>query len=158
MLNPGDKAPNFSLPNQDGNPVSLADFKGKVVLLYFYPKDLTPGCTVEACDARDAVSTESLPEDFVILGVSADKPEMHRKFIKKHGLNFTLLSDTSYEMLQAYGAWGEKKIFGKTTLGIKRITYLIDGHGRILKAYDNVQAKNHIASVVEDYRLIKSKS
>jgi peroxiredoxin Q/BCP len=158
MLKEGQKAPNFKLPDQDGKTVSLSYYKGKAVLLYFYPKDMTPGCTIEACDARDAIVSKAIPKEMIVLGVSADKPDKHQKFISKYDLNFTLLSDESHEVLDKYGAWNEKRSFGKTFFGIVRTTYLIGKDGKILKIYKNVKAKGHIDKVIEDYKLLVAKN
>jgi len=142
----GDKAPPFSLKNQDGETVKLGDFKGRWVVLYFYPKDDTPGCTIEACDFTTGIKDfEKL--DAVVLGCSPDSPEAHRKFIAKHKLKITLLSDPSHEVLERYGAWGEKNMYGKITLGVIRSTVVIDPAQKIVHHYRKVSAKGHAEAV-----------
>src|SRR5690242_18483614 len=142
----GDKAPAFTLKNQDDENVKLSDFKGRWVVLYFYPKDDTPGCTIEACDFTAGIKDfEKL--DAVVLGCSPDSPEMHRKFIAKHKLKITLLSDPSHEVLEKYGAWGEKNMYGKVTVGVIRSTVLIDPAGKVVHHYRKVSAKGHAESV-----------
>ncbi|MFP4330246.1 MAG: thioredoxin-dependent thiol peroxidase, partial [Spirochaetaceae bacterium] len=135
MLEVGDKAPDFTLPDQDGKEVRLADYAGKRVILYFYPKDDTPGCTKEACSIRDTFPALS-EKDAVVFGISADSVESHRKFKAKHNLPFTLLSDPDKQVIQAYGAWGTKKMYGKEYEGIMRYTYLIAPDGTVEKAFD----------------------
>ena len=142
----GKKAPAVSLPNQDGKRFSLEDFKGHWVVLYFYPKDDTPGCTAEACEF-----TSSL-KDFerlhaVVLGVSPDTPESHRKFIEKNKLKFQLLSDESHKVLSKYGAWGTKKMYGKSFQGAIRSTVLIDPQGRVVHPWPKVSPKGHAKEV-----------
>jgi len=142
----GKKAPEFTLKNQDEKDVSLKDFKGKWVVLYFYPKDDTPGCTTEACDFRDNFrQLESL--NAVVLGVSADSPESHRNFIKKYNLNLTLLSDPERKVMETYGAWGVKKANGKETKGVTRSTVLIDPKGTIAHHWPNVTPSGHAEEV-----------
>lgn len=141
------QAPNFTLQNENGESVSLQDYQGKNVILYFYPKDLTPGCTTQACDFRDRY------EDFsdvnaVILGVSLDDAAKHTKFIEKHGLPFSLLVDASHEVSQAYGVWTLKKNFGKEYMGIERSTFLINEQGIVEKEWRKVRVKNHIEDVL----------
>lgn len=137
-LSAGDKAPDFSLPSDDGATVSLADLRGKHVVLYFYPRDNTPGCTKEACDFRDAL--EQLEADgAVVLGVSGDSLKSHGKFREKYDLNFPLLSDESTEMMEAYGVWREKKMYGRSSMGIVRSTFLIGPDGTILEVWDGVR-------------------
>jgi thioredoxin-dependent peroxiredoxin len=143
----GKAAPQFTLQNEKGEQVSLTDFKGKHVVLYFYPKDMTPGCTTEACDFRDAY------EDFsslnaVILGVSMDDANRHTKFIDKHGLPFSLLVDDNHEVAEAYGVWVLKKNFGKEYMGIERTTFLIDEDGIVKQEWRKVKVKNHIEDVL----------
>lgn len=142
----GQKVPDFSLVNDKGEYVQLADFRGKNVILYFYPKDMTPGCTTEACDFRDK------HEDFsqlnaVILGVSPDNVQKHTKFIDKHGLPFTLLVDEDHAVAEAYGVWVLKKMYGREYMGIERSTFLIDTDGNLIKAWRKVRVKNHIEEV-----------
>jgi peroxiredoxin Q/BCP len=151
MINIGEKAPQFSLKNQDGVEISLRDLKGKWVVLYFYPKDNTPGCTVEACDFSVA-----LP-DFkelgaVILGVSPDSPKSHQGFIQKQNIAFTLLSDEDTEVAKAYDVWKLKQNYGKEYMGIERSTFLIDAEGNIAKIWRKVSVKGHsdeVKSVIE---------
>lgn len=143
----GQPAPQFELLNEKGETVRLADFKGKNVVLYFYPKDMTPGCTTEACDFRDAY------EDFselnaVILGVSMDDANRHTKFIEKHGLPFSLLVDSDHAVCEAYGVWVLKKNFGKEYMGIERSTFLIDEEGIVKQEWRKVRVKNHIEDVL----------
>ncbi|WP_106494563.1 thioredoxin-dependent thiol peroxidase [Lentibacillus sp. Marseille-P4043] len=139
----GKLAPDFTLPNQDGEHVSLADFKGKHVVLYFYPKDMTPGCTTEACDFRD--QHESFGElDAVIIGVSPDPVDRHQKFIDKHDLPFLLLADEDHKVAEEYGAWKLKKNFGKESYGIERSTFIIDKEGKLQKEFRKVQVKGHV--------------
>ena len=146
MLNIGDQAPAFSLPNQDNVEISLRDLEGKWVVLYFYPKDSTPGCTTEACDF-----TAALPqfEDLgaVILGVSPDSTTSHQKFIAKQKLEITLLSDTTTSVAQNYGVWQLKKFCGKEYMGIVRSTFLIDPSGKIAHSWSNVKVKEHANEV-----------
>ena len=141
------QAPNFTLQNENGEQVSLQDYKGKNVILYFYPKDLTPGCTTQACDFRDHY------EDFsdlnaVILGVSLDDAAKHTRFIEKHGLPFSLLVDSEHEVAQSYGVWTLKKNFGKEYMGIERTTFLINEQGIVEKEWRKVRVKNHIEDVL----------
>lgn len=136
------QAPDFTLNNQNGEPVSLSDFRGNYVVLYFYPKDMTPGCTTQACNFRDDYPTyEGL--DAVILGVSADDETRHTKFIAKHDLPFSLLADTEHKVCEQYGVWVLKKMFGKEYYGIERSTFLIDKEGNIVKEWRKVKVKDH---------------
>lgn len=151
MLEVGNKAPEFTLKDSEGKEHSLSDYSGKWVLIYFYPKDMTPGCTVEACSMRDAQPDFS-KLDAVVLGVSKDSEASHAKFQEKHDLNFTLLSDESTEMIQAYEAWGEKSMFGKKYMGINRISYLINPAGEIAKVYTKVSPKTHTEEVLKDLK------
>jgi len=149
MLEVGKKAPAFNLPDQDGKMHKLSDYAGKWVLVYFYPKDSTPGCTKEACAIRDYWS------DFktigaVVLGVSKDSVKSHRKFADKHELPFTLLSDESTEMIQEYDAWQKKKMAGREYMGIVRISYLVDPKGKVAKVYPKVKPPEHAAEVLAD--------
>ncbi|OCG69631.1 thioredoxin-dependent thiol peroxidase [Gilliamella sp. Occ3-1] len=158
MVNPlkeGEKAPQFSLPDQDGELVSLNDFKGKRVLIYFYPKAMTPGCTVQACNLRD-FSDEFTKYNVVILGISTDKPEKLSRFIEKELLNFTLLSDENHEVAQVFGTWGEKEFMGKTYDGIHRISFLIGEDGKIEKVFNDFKTANH-HEVVLNYLKTHSK-
>lgn len=136
------QAPDFTLNNQNGEAVSLSDFRGNNVVLYFYPKDMTPSCTTQACNFRDDYSTyEAL--DAVILGVSADDAARHTKFIAKHDLPFSLLADTEHKVCEQYGVWTLKKMFGKEYYGIERSTFLIDKEGNIVKEWRKVKVKDH---------------
>jgi len=140
----GEKAPDFILQNQDGESVSLAQYKGKNIVLYFYPKDMTPGCTTQACDFRDQY--DAFTElNTVIIGISPDPIERHQKFIVKHDLPFQLLADTEHEVAERYGVWKLKKMFGKEFYGIERSTFIIDRDGIIQKEYRKVRVKGHIA-------------
>lgn len=150
-LTEGEKAPAFSLPDQDGKTHKLSDYKGKWVLLYFYPKDMTPGCTIEACTLRDNYDGFTKLKA-VVLGVSADSPAKHTKFIEKHELPFTLLSDESKEMLKSYGVWAKKKMMGREYMGILRNSYLIDPKGTIAKVYEGVKPNQHAKEVLQDLK------
>lgn len=150
-LKTGDKAPFFSAPDQDGNIVSLDSLLGRKVILYFYPRDNTPGCTAEACSLRDG--RDDLAEmGFVIIGVSPDSVASHDKFRAKHSLNFTLLSDADKAIATAYGVWGEKKFMGKTVTGIRRTTFVIDETGVIERVFDKVDTKNHWQQIAGSYK------
>lgn len=149
MLSPGDKAPAFSLPSDSGETVRLADLKGKRVVLYFYPKDDTSGCTVEACEFRDTWSSVRAA-GAVILGVSPDGAESHRKFRHKHSLPFPLLVDQDHAVAERYGAWGEKSMYGRKYQGILRTTVIIDGDGRIQRIFPRVKPKGHAAQVLAE--------
>lgn len=148
MLKEGDKAPDFKLPSDDGKTVSLKEFRGKKVVLYFYPKDNTPGCTTEACSFRDAYDL-FLEKGAVVIGVSADDGVSHQKFRKKFGLPFYLLSDTSHTVLKEYGAWGRKSMYGKSFMGIIRSTFIIDEKGRISKVFPKVSPEGHAEEVLK---------
>jgi Peroxiredoxin len=144
MLNPGDKAPYFELPDQDGNKVKLTDYAGKNLVLYFYPKDDTSGCTKEACSFRDNLpSFEGI--NAAVVGVSPDPVKSHRKFADKHSLNFTLLSDENKDMLTEYGVWKEMTRCGKQFMGVERTTYLIDDKGVIKQIFNKVKVDGHTA-------------
>lgn len=148
MIEVGKKAPAFTLPDQDGKKVSLRELEGSWVVLYFYPKDDTPGCTVEACEFTDGVKAfEKLGA--VVLGVSADSPESHRKFAEKHGLRIRLLSDADKKTMRAYGAFGEKTLYGRKFEGIIRSTVLIDPSGKVAHHWKTVKAKGHAEKVRE---------
>jgi peroxiredoxin Q/BCP len=144
----GNKAPAFKLPASNGKTVSLADFKGKIVVLYFYPKDNTSGCTTEAKDFRDAMS-KLKRKGVVVLGVSKDSIASHQKFIAKHDLNFLLLADEDVKVHGKYGAWGEKNMYGKKVMGTIRSTFIIDGDGRVQKIFAKVRVKGHVDAVIE---------
>ena len=141
-LSAGTTAPDFSLQNQDDQPPTLHDFKGKKVLLYFYPKAMTPGCTVQACGLRDS-KTELDEKNVVVLGVSIDPVKRLPKFIERDQLNFTLLSDEDHAVADAFGVWGEKKFMGKTYDGLHRISFLIDENGIIEHVFDKFKTKDH---------------
>ena len=143
-LKAGDKAPAFSLKNTEGKTVKLSDFKGKKLALYFYPRDMTPGCTKEACGFRDDYA-ELKKRGVEVVGVSADDQTSHQKFTEKYSLPFTLLSDPDHSMMEKYGAWGEKTNYGKTVEGVLRSTFVIDADGRIEQALYNVKATGHVA-------------
>ncbi|KOP30242.1 peroxiredoxin [Exiguobacterium sp. BMC-KP] len=142
------QAPTFTLPNAQGDSISLEDYRGKKVVLYFYPKDSTPGCTTEACDFRDA--TQAFEENnTVILGVSADSQKRHQNFIAKYELPFQLLSDVDHEVCEQYGVWQLKKNYGKEYFGIVRSTFLIDESGEIVKEWRSVKVKDHVAEALQ---------
>jgi peroxiredoxin Q/BCP len=148
MIQEGRKAPAFSLKDDNGNTVKLSAFKGKKVVLYFYPRDNTPGCTKEACGFRD-VYDSILAKGAVVIGVSSDSAESHRKFRERHGLPFYLLADQEHRAAEAYGAWAEKKLYGKTFFGIVRSTFLIDEKGKIIKVFPKVKPENHGREILE---------
>jgi thioredoxin-dependent peroxiredoxin len=142
MLSVGDKAPDFKTTNQDGEKVALSDFKGQKVVLYFYPKDDTPGCTKEACSFRDGWS-KFHRKKIAVLGVSADDEKSHKKFAEKFSLPFPLLADTDKKIVKDYGAWGEKNMYGRKFMGIRRVTYLIDEKGKIAAVWPKVKPEGH---------------
>jgi peroxiredoxin Q/BCP len=143
-LAPGDKAPDFTLPDADGNQVSLAALRGQRVIIYFYPAAMTPGCTKQACDFRDSKADLS-QAGFAVLGISPDSPAKLAKFRDKEGLTFPLLSDPGHEVLEAYGAYGEKTMYGRTTVGVIRSTFVVDADGKIEQARYGVKATGHVA-------------
>lgn len=148
MLSPGDKAPEFTLPDSNGTPVRLKELRGKKVVLYFYPRDLTPGCTKEACSFNDALA--SLRKlGAVILGVSADTVESHRKFAEKYGLQFQLLSDEGKEVIKAYGVWQKKSLYGRNFMGIVRTTFVIDEKGTIRAVFPKVKVEGHAEEILK---------
>jgi peroxiredoxin Q/BCP len=151
MLKEGDQAPNFTLKNEQDQDITLGNFKGKKVVLYFYPKDNTPGCTKEACSFRD-VYDDILEAGAVVIGVSKDSASLHQKFKEKHNLPFYLLSDTDHSVIESYGSWQEKKMFGKTSLGIVRSTFIIDENGIIIKTYEKVKPDQHGEEVLKVLR------
>ncbi|MFO0743621.1 MAG: thioredoxin-dependent thiol peroxidase [Candidatus Paceibacterota bacterium] len=151
MLKINQKAPEFNLPDQSGEMHNLKMYKGKKVLLYFYPKDDTPGCTTEACSFRDNLKDLS-SLGLVVLGVSKDSVASHAKFAKKYDLNFPILSDETGDVIEAYGAWGKKKFMGREYMGILRMSFLIDQNGKIEKIYEEVKPKEHVGEVKEDVK------
>lgn len=145
MINPlkaGDEAPPFSLSDQDGEEISSKDYKGQRILIYFYPKAMTPGCTVQACNLRDNFD-ELKKYDVAVIGISTDKPEKLSRFAEKELLNFTLLSDEDHQIAQKFGVWGEKEFMGKTYDGIHRISFLIGKDGKVEHVFDNFKTSNH---------------
>ncbi len=150
MLKEGTTAPAFKTTDQNGESVSLKDLRGQKVVLYFYPKDDTPGCTKEACSFRDAYS-KFKKKDITVLGVSPDKEAAHKKFVTKYQLPFTLLADTDHSIAEAYGVWGEKKFMGRTYLGVHRTTFLIDEKGKIRKIFEQVKPEDHASEVLEAF-------
>ncbi|MBI2550931.1 thioredoxin-dependent thiol peroxidase [Candidatus Uhrbacteria bacterium] len=152
----GSKAPAFFLPDHNGTIHSLADYQGKWVLLYFYPKDDTPGCTTEACAIRDEWKSFK-KAGIVVLGVSKDSVKSHKKFVEKFDLPFTILADEEKEVIRKYKAWGEKKFMGRIYEGIMRWSYLIDPDGRIAKVYENVKPAEHAGEVLADVKERSSK-
>ena len=142
----GEKAPDLTLPAADGSTVSLADLRGKHVVVYFYPAAMTPGCTKQACDFRDSLDALAA-QGYTVLGVSPDKPEKLAKFVERDGLTFPLLSDPSKETLERWGAWGEKKLYGKTVTGVIRSTVVVDPDGVVEYARYNVKATGHVAAL-----------
>lgn len=143
------KAPDFTLPDQTGTMHSLAEYAGMYVLLYFYPKDDTPGCTTEACNFRDSLN-ELKTKNVQVLGVSADDTDSHKKFVEKYNLNFPLLADTEKKVIEAYGVWKEKDNFGKKYMGITRESFLISPEGIVVKYYENVKPETHVEEVLND--------
>jgi len=150
MLEEGDKAPLFKGKDQTGNMVSLSDFKGKKVLLFFYPEDDTPTCTEEVCNLRDNFSLLK-KKGFTILGVSPDDVKSHLKFKEKFQLPFTLIADPDRKIIEAYGVWGPKNMFGHKYMGVLRQTYLIDEHGKIEKIFRKVRSKNHTDQILKSF-------
>lgn len=150
-LSAGDKAPDFTLPDQDGKEHTLSNYKGSPVVLYFYPKDQTSGCTTEACAFRDDYSAYR-EAGVIILGVSPDSPKSHTNFIAKHDLPFTLLADTEREVLKLYSAWGLKKMYGREYEGVLRMTYLIGADGKIAKVYEKVKPAAHSEEILADLK------
>lgn len=149
MLNIGDKAPNFTLLDKNGAPVSLSDFLGKQVVLYFYPKDNTPGCTRQAC-AFASLYGEFEKRNIEVIGISKDSVASHIKFAEKHGLQFVLLSDPELEAIKAYGVWQEKKLYGKTSFGVVRTTFIIGADGRIEKIMPKVKPDTNAAEILAE--------
>jgi len=150
MVKEGTTAPAFKTKDDNGEDVSLKDFKGQKVVLYFYPKDDTPGCTKEACSFRDAYS-KFKKQGIKLLGVSPDSEASHQKFITKYKLPFTLLADREHAIAEAYGVWGEKKFMGRTYMGVLRTTFLIDEKGKIKKVFEKVKPEDHATEVLEAF-------
>jgi len=148
MLEPGQPAPDFTLPDQDGNEVSLSDHRGKPVVVYFYPRDNTPGCTTQACDIRDQWA-EFESAGAAVLGISPDSVESHAKFQGKYDLPHTLLADPDKQVMEPWGAWGDKTLYGKITRGVIRSTVLVDADGNVAKVWKRVQAKKHADQVLK---------
>lgn len=155
MIQIGEKAPEFCLPNQDDVEICLRDLLGKWIVLYFYPKDSTPGCTTEACEFSEALPDFS-DLDAIVLGVSADSTKRHRGFIEKQNLSITLLSDEDTSMMQNYGVWQMKKNYGKEYMGIVRSTYIIDPSGVVRALWENVRVKEHVAKVKAELEKIQN--
>ena len=151
-LETGDKAPDFTLPDDTGTEVSLADYRGRKVILYVYPSAMTPGCTTQACDFRDSLDSIQAA-GYAVIGLSPDKPEKLAKFRERDGLTFPLVSDTDKTVLEAYGAYGEKKLYGKTVVGVIRSTFVIDEDGTVERAMYNVKATGHVAKLRRDLGL-----
>ncbi len=143
----GDKAPVFEAKNQDGKVIKLSDFRGKKIVLYFYPKDSTPACTAQACSLRDNYEA-FLAKGYVVLGVSIDNEKSHKKFADKYQLPFPLLADTEHHIVEAYGVWGEKMLYGKKYMGTIRTTFVIDEHGNIQEIISKIDTKNHAEQVL----------
>ncbi len=148
MLSEGDKAPDFKAPDQEGTMHSLKDYRGKKLVLYFYPKDMTSGCTKEACNFRDNnARIKKLGAE--VVGVSPDSVKRHAKFVEKESLNFTLLADEDKEIVQAYGVWQEKSMYGRKFMGVVRSTFIIDEKGKIVKIFPKVRVNGHVDQVIE---------
>jgi thioredoxin-dependent peroxiredoxin len=157
LLNIGDISPNFTLQNQNGKDVSLSAFRGKYVVLYFYPKDNTPGCTTQGCLFRD-YNDVIQEQGGVVLGVSADSIDSHTKFRDKHGFQFDLLSDPDHKVSEMYNTWGEKKIFGKIIQGMRRSTFLIDPNGKIVKIWPKADPKTNAIDALNEIQALKKGS
>jgi len=154
MKKAGTKAPSFKAPDQEGVVRSLKDYAGKWVILYFYPKDDTPGCTKEACSFRDGFALYKRA-GIEVIGVSVDSVKKHAKFVEKYSLPFTLLSDEDKKIVEAYGVWGEKKFMGRTYMGTNRVSYLINPEGKIAKVYDKVKPEEHADEVLADVKQLR---
>ena len=150
MITEGDTAPDFTVKNAIGEDVKLSDFSGKRIVLYFYPKDDTPGCTKQACSLRDGFA-ELEKAKIKVLGVSPDDEKSHQKFIAKYDLPFTLLADTDHEIAELYGTWAEKNMYGKKYMGIKRTTFLIDENGKVVKVFKKVNVSEHADEVLKAF-------
>jgi peroxiredoxin Q/BCP len=151
-LSPGDPAPDFSLLDADEQPVTLMSLRGRRVVVYFYPAALTPGCTTQACDFRDNLTVLN-GAGLAVVGISPDAPDKLRKFRDEHGLTFPLLSDPDHRVLEAFGAWGEKKLYGKTVTGVIRSTVVVDDRGVVERASYNVKATGHVAKLLRDLKI-----
>jgi peroxiredoxin Q/BCP len=151
-LKKGSRAPDFSLPDQDGNVVTLKDFSGRKLAIYFYPKDNTPTCTEQACDLRDNIALLR-KKGIAVVGVSADTEKKHKNFEKKYALPFPLLADTDHAMIDPYGVWGEKTLFGRTYMGIRRTTFLVNEKGKIDHIIDKVESRNHSRQILDTWKL-----
>jgi peroxiredoxin Q/BCP len=151
-LGKGDKAPDFKGIDQNGNEVSLSDFKGKKLILYFYPKDNTPGCTNEACNLRDNYDFW-INKGYEVIGISPDSVASHKKFAEKHNLPFTLISDPGKDIIKTYGAWGPKKLYGREYEGLLRTTYVIDENGNIEEVFKKVKTKEHTEQIIKTLKL-----
>ena len=151
-LSPGDLAPDFELLDADEKTVSLMQLRGERVVIYFYPAALTPGCTTQACDFRDNLAVLR-DAGTAVIGISPDQPAKLRDFRDKHGLTFPLLSDPDHKVLEAYGAWGEKSLYGKTVTGVIRSTVVVNGKGEVEQAFYNVKATGHVAKLLRDLKL-----
>jgi len=151
MIKEGNKAPDFTTRNQNGDKIKLSDFKGQRVVLYFYPKDDTPGCTKEACSFRDADNVFA-EKGIKVFGISTDDEKSHQKFINKFSLPFDLLADTDKDIVEKYGVWGEKSMYGKKYMGTLRKTFLIDENGKIVKIFDKVNVSEHADEVLEAFK------
>lgn len=151
MLQVNTKAPNFTLHNENGDPISLSNYLGQKVVVYFYPKDNTPGCTRQACAFRDAYDGFK-ENNVIVIGISKDSEKSHANFIKKHDLNFILLSDPNLEAIQAYDVWKEKKLYGKTYMGITRSTYVINEEGLIIKTFEKASPDNNAKDILDFLR------
>ena len=152
VLKEGDKAPIFNGKNQNGESINLEDFKGKKVILYSYPKDNTPGCTAEACNLNDNFD-DLTNKGFVVIGISPDSEASHQRFINKHSLQFNLITDPEKEILQQYNAWGEKKLYGKTYMGVLRKTFIINKEGNIEKIIEKVKTKDHTNQIYNELKI-----
>ena len=148
MISVGDKAPQINLKDQDGRSVKLSDVKGKRVVLYFYPRDMTPGCTKEACAFQED-STKILKKNAVVIGVSTDDEKTHQRFREKYDLTFPLLADPEHKLADAYGVWAEKNMYGKKSWGVKRTTFIIDETGRVAHVFNKVSVAEHSKDVLE---------
>jgi peroxiredoxin Q/BCP len=153
ILKEGDKAPEFTGINQDGTPISLSDFSDKKVILYFYPKDNTTGCTAESCNLNDNYS-DLIEKGFEVIGVSPDSEASHQKFIAKHQLKFNLIADTEHKILELYNAWGLKKMYGKEYMGVLRTTYIINEEGSIEKIIKKVKTKDHTNQIYNELQIV----